>query len=47
MIVGIFISTFITFNAWIGVVMIQAGHKWWAIWWWGCVVFFLWEVNDE
>lgn len=47
MIVSVVLSTFCTFNAWIGVWMIQAGHLWWAIWWWGCVVFFIWEVNNE
>ncbi len=40
-------SGIVTVNLWIGVILIQAGHLWWAIFFWGVIVFLIYEVNND
>ena len=40
-------SGLVTINAWLGVVLIQAGHLWWAVFGWGFIVFLIWEINND
>lgn len=47
MVVSVAGSGIVTLNLWVGVILIKAGHLWWAIFFWGVIVFLIYEVNTD
>ena len=47
MVVAVVGSGIVTLNLWIGVILIQTGHVWWAIFFWGVLLFLIYEVETD
>ncbi len=47
MVVALTGSGIMTLTGWIGVILIQSGHLWWAIFFWGVILFLIYEVETN